>query len=91
MSYKMKTKPASMRVQKPKEVAERRTCGECEKGEWNTDCLNYRGEPFQIYCEHSTYAYSPRRACGTCFDNTPACECFKAGERPNWRTKGGRV
>ena len=67
------------------------TCGECAKGEWNTDCFNYIGEPFQIYCEHSTYAYSPRRACGTCFDNTPACECFKAGERPSWRTKGGRV
>lgn len=67
------------------------TCGECANGEWNTDCFNYLGEPFEIYCEHSTYAYSPRRACGTCFGNTPACECFKAGERPSWRTKGGMV
>ena len=61
------------------------TCGECAKGEWNTDCFNYRGEPFQIYCEHSTYAYSPRRACGTCFDNTPACEHFVQGKRGGWK------
>lgn len=63
-----------------------RTCGECAKGEWNTDCFNYRGEPFQIYCEHSTYAYSPRRACGTCFDNTPACSQFKEGGKKNGGT-----
>ena len=75
-------------IEKNKHAGCGHTCGECAKGEWNTDCFNYMGEPFQIYCEHSTYAYSPRRACGTCFDNTPACECFKAGERPIWRTKG---
>ena len=90
MGYRIKTKPASMRVKVEKTETKGHTCGECAKGEWNTDCFNYRGEPFQIYCEHSTYAYSPRRACGTCFDNTPACECFKAGERPSWRTKGGK-
>lgn len=42
MSYRMKTKPASMRVQKPKEVAERRTCGECahfaQKGGFVMSC-----------------------------------------------------
>lgn len=67
------------------------TCGECCRGEWNMNNFNYNGKPFLCYCEHSTYAYSPRRACCTCFDNTPACECFKDGERPNWRKKGGRV
>ena len=67
------------------------TCGECAIGEWNTNNFNYKGEPFQIYCEHATYAYSKRSACFTCFDNTDACENFKAGERPGWRTKGGRV
>lgn len=91
MSYRMKTKPASMRVRKELEKVENRTCGECKRGEWNTDSFNYRGEPFQIYCEHSTYAYSKKRACGTCFDDTPACECFEAGKRPNWITKGGKA
>lgn len=68
-----------------------RTCGECKCGEWNTDSFNYKGEPFQIYCEHSTYAYSKLRECGTCFDDTPACRLFQEGERANWRTKGGRI
>lgn len=87
----MKTKPASMRVVKEKPKKEAQTCGECGCGEWCTNSFDYRGEPFMIYCEHSKYAYSRRRKCGTCFSDTAACECFKAGERPSWRTKGGRV
>lgn len=33
MSYRMKTKPASMRVQKEPKKVEERTCGECALGE----------------------------------------------------------
>lgn len=68
-----------------------RTCGECKCGEWYTDSFNYKGEPFMIYCPHSTYAYSRSHGCGTCFDNTDACAKFDAGERLNWKTKGGKV
>ena len=68
-----------------------RTCGECRCGEWCTNNFNYKGEPFMIYCPHSTYVYSRAKGCGTCFDNTAACAKFDEGERPNWRTKGGRV
>lgn len=68
-----------------------RTCGECCRGEWCTDSFNYKGEPFMIYCPHSTYAHSRSHGCGTCFDNTVSCAKFDAGERPNWRMKGGMV
>jgi len=78
---------AQRRVKSPAHAGCGHTCGECARGEWRTDNLNYRGEPFQIYCEHSTFAYSQRRACGTCLDSTPACECFKIGERLNWKKK----
>lgn len=91
MGYRMKTKPASMRVAKEKPKTVERICGECRLGEWNADSFNYKGEPFMIYCEHSTYAYSKRRACGTCFGNTRACTKFEEGEKPNWREKGGAV
>ena len=78
-------------IEKKKHAGSGHVCGECAKGEWNTDSFNYKGEPFQIYCEHSTYAYSPRRACATCLDDTQACKLFKAGARANWKTKGGMV
>lgn len=91
MGYRMTKKPQSMRIKKETPKVEKRTCGECKCGEWCTDSFNYKGVSFMIYCPYSTYAYSRRRDCGTCFNDTPACTKFEAGDRPNWRTKGGRV
>ena len=79
-----------MRVQKPQPETKHRTCGECGRGCWNEWNLNYKGNRFYGYCEHATFAKT-RDGRGLFLDNSPACECFKAGERPNWRTKGGRV
>ena len=38
---------------------------------------NIDGDEFDVYSRG-----------GRWFDNTPACECFKEGERQNWKTKG---
>lgn len=56
-------------------------CGECSHGEWNDIYRDYQGKPFLIYCEHATYAYSPKRQMPTCFADTKACERFVAGEK----------
>lgn len=82
MSYRIKTKPASMRVQKSKEVAERRTCGECARGEWNTKNRNWKKEVFFGYCEHAKFARTPDVR-GVFLDNTPACDLFQAGAKRN--------
>ena len=76
MGYKMKTKPASMRVQKPKEVAERQTCGECARLEPNLGNLNYKHEPFMGYCEHGTRGWNRERAKGVTYYLTDACAHF---------------
>lgn len=82
MGYRMKTKPASMRVQiEPKKV-ENRTCGECAKGCWNEWNLNYKGNRFYGYCEHSKWAKT-KDGRGVFLDNTPACELFQAGAKRN--------
>lgn len=57
------------------------TCGECAHGEWNDVHFDYKGQPFLIYCEHSQYAYSPRRQCATCYSDTAACEHFIEGKK----------
>ena len=62
-----------------------RTCGECGRGEWNTENLNYKRCPFLIYCKYSQYAHS-KGGIGVCFDSTPACDHFEAGTK-----KGGRL
>lgn len=80
MGYRMKTKPASMRVQiEPKKV-ENRTCGECALGEWNMENRNYQGDPFIGYCEHAKFGHSKDDR-GVFLDNTPACTFFEAGEK----------
>lgn len=76
MSYRTKTKPASMRVQKPKEVAERRTCGECARLEPNMENLNYKHEPFMGYCPFGTRGWNRARAKGVTYYLTDACEHF---------------
>ena len=71
---------------KPVLPFENRTCGECGRGWWNEENLDYKGERFMIYCVFSIYAYSQRVECGTCFCNTPACPKFIEGEKEK---KGG--
>lgn len=76
MSYRMKTKPASMRVQKPKEVAERRTCGDCARLDPNTENLNYKHEPFMGYCPFGTRGWNKARAKGVTYYLNDACAHF---------------
>lgn len=64
------------------------TCGQCAHGRWNLDCRDYQGRPFLIYCEHATYAYSPREKCNTCYGDHQACAHFIQGEK---KTKGGQL
>lgn len=81
MGYKMKTKPASMRVIKTQPAPVKgRTCGECAQGCWNMENLNFKGRPFLIYCEHATYARN-KMGRWVCLDNTPACERFIEGAK----------
>lgn len=84
MAYRMKQKPASMRVQKKTETAKGRTCGECARGCWNEWNLNQKGNRFYGYCEHSTYAHT-RDGRGVFLDNSPACKEFVEGAKK----KGG--
>lgn len=67
------------------------TCGECVNGRYNLANFNYEGKPFMIYCEHGERGYSHVEKSNVTYAYYAACECFKSGERPNWRTKGGRV
>ena len=67
------------------------TCGECVNGRYNLANFNYDGKPFMIYCENGERGYSHIEKSNVTYADCAACECFKAGERPNWRTKGGRV
>lgn len=80
MGYRMRTKPASMRVAKNKEIEKKeiRTCCECALGEWNMENRNYKGEPFIGYCEHAKFGHSKDDR-GVFLDNTPACTFFEAG------------
>lgn len=71
---------AQRKTKSPVHAGDGHTCGECAKGEWNTDCFNYRGKPFLIYCEYSTYART-RDGRGVCYDNTTACENFIVGKK----------
>lgn len=80
MGYRMKIKPDSMRVKVEKTETKGHTRGECRRGCWNEENLNYKREPFMIYCEHSTYAHT-KKGEGVCFYDTPACECFEKGEK----------
>lgn len=80
MGYRMKTKPASMRVKVEKTETKGRVCGECRCGCWNLENLNYQHEPFIIYCDHSTYAHT-KAGVGMCLDNTPACGYFEEGKK----------
>ncbi|MBO7272443.1 MAG: hypothetical protein J6U89_06170 [Bacteroidaceae bacterium] len=87
MGYKMRTKPASMRVVKAKpEKTEGHTCGECAKGCWNEQNLNYKGNYFYGYCEYSCWAKTKDGRC-VFLDNTPACEAFEAGEKQKGAAK----
>ena len=80
MGYRMRKKPASMRVAKTKEIEKKeiRTCGECALGEWNMENRNYKGEPFIGYCEHAKFGHSKDDR-GVFLDDTPACLFFEAG------------
>ena len=84
MGYRMKQKPASMRVQKKNETAKGRTCGECARGCWNEWNLNSKGNRFYGYCEHSTWART-KDGRGVFLDNSPACKEFVEGAKK----KGG--
>lgn len=80
MKTKTKKAPKRATIEAPK------TCGECARGEWNMENLNYKGCPFLIYCEHTDYARQPNNGRRVCFDSTPACDKFTPGTK-----KGGRV
>lgn len=67
------------------------TCGECVNGRYNLANFNYDGKPFMIYCENGERGYSHIEKSNVTYADCAACECFKAGDRPNWRTKGGMV
>lgn len=84
MGYKMKKKPASMRVKVEKTEMRGHVCGECARGCWNRENLNWCGMPFLIYCDFSTYSKT-KDGRGVCFDSTPACPEFLYG------SKGGEV
>ena len=58
------------------------TCGECARGEWNTENRNWKKEVFFGYCERATFARTPDGR-GVFLDNTPACELFQAGAKRN--------
>ena len=57
-------------------------CGECARGEWNTENRNWKKEVFFGYCERATFARTPDGR-GVFLDNTPACEIFQAGAKRN--------
>lgn len=86
MGYKMKQKPASMRVQRVPEKVENRTCGECTKGCWNEWNLNYKGNRFYGYCEHSKLAKT-KDGRGVFLDCSKACRFFEAGEKQKGSAK----
>ena len=86
MGYRIKTKPASMRVQKASEKVENRTCGECKHGCWNEWNLNYKGNRFYGYCDHSKWAHT-RDGRGVFLDNSPACAFFEEGEKQKGSAK----
>ena len=86
MGYRMKTKPASMRVQAQQPETQHRTCGECGRGCWNEWNLNYKGNRFYGYCEHATFAKT-RDGRGLFLDNSPACGYFFEGVKQKGQPK----
>lgn len=84
MGYKIKTKPASMRVQRVTEKVENRTCGECSRGCWNTENRDWLGRVFLGYCEHSYWART-KDGRGVFLDTSAACDEFVEGEKENYK------
>lgn len=79
MSYRMKKKPASMRVKKEVEQKTESTCSECARPEWNEENRNYKGETFIGYCEFGTCGFCRSKNKGVTYKSTPACGHFEKG------------
>ena len=69
-------------IEKKKHAGSCHVCGECARGEWNTENRNWKKEVFFGYCERATFARTPDGR-GVFLDNTPACELFQAGAKRN--------
>lgn len=78
MGYRMRTKPASMRVAKTKEIEkkERPKCGECSLLVLNEENRNFRGLPFYGYCPYGRFGYCSARGLHVTYTDVDACEHF---------------
>lgn len=79
MSYRMKKKPASMRMKKEVEQKTESTCSECARPEWNEENRNHKGETFLGYYEFGTRGFCRSRNKGVTYKLTPACERLEKG------------
>lgn len=76
MSYRMKKKPASMRVKKQKEEAVLRNCSECTRPEWNEENRNFKGEIFIGYCPFGRFGYNRGKKLFVTYASSNACSEF---------------
>ena len=76
----MKTKPASMKVEKQTEQIKIHKCGECSHPCWNSDNLDYKGHIFIGRCKFSKFGRITY-AGGIVYIDTPSCEYFQRKEK----------
>lgn len=82
MSYRMKKKPASMRVKKEVEQKTESTCSDCARPEWNEENRNHKGEIFIGYCPFGRFGTCKSKGLNVTYTDAFACE--------NIIKKGGR-
>ena len=71
---------AQRKTKSPVHAGEWHTCGQCARGAYNMENIDYTGAPFLIYCEHGTQGYSKRVRSFVTYKDCDACEHYQQGQ-----------